>query len=81
MSVEVFAAADMRLRMAIYASIWIACAGASFLLLYCKQFMLDTVDDRIRRAIQDQQIADEMRRYQRRLRFITKWRTGRHWKD
>ena len=80
-SFGIFAAADMRMRMGIYAMIWIACGGAYFLVLYCKQCMLDTVDDRIRQVVRDQQTADELRRYQRRLRFTLQWRMERHRDD
>ena len=76
-----FAGADMRVRMAIYALGWIACGAAYLLLLYCRQYLLDTVDERVRRVLDDQRTAEELRRYQRRLRFKIRWRSARRNKD
>jgi hypothetical protein len=64
-------------RMAVFACAWIVCGGAYFLLLYCRQYVLDAVDERIRRIVRDQRSVEEMRHYERRLRFIVRWHAER----
>jgi uncharacterized membrane protein len=67
----------MSVRMAVYACAWIACGAAYFLLLYCRQYILDAVDERIRCIVRDQRSLEEMRHYERRLRFIVRWHAER----
>ena len=70
----VFAHADMPVRLAMYGFGWVMCGAAYLSVLYCKQYLLDAFDDRIRRVMRDQRAVEELRRYQRRLRFIVRWR-------
>lgn len=68
---------DMPVRMALYAIVWVACGAAYFLVLYAKQYVLDAADERIRTVVRDERTVDDMRRYERRLRFIVRLRTKR----
>ncbi len=76
-SFRMFGNADMPVRMALYAVVWVTCGAAYFLLLYAKQYVLDAADERIRTVVRDERTVDDMRRYERRLRFIVRWRTER----
>lgn len=73
----IFAKADMPTRMAMYALGWMLCGAAYLLLLYCKQCVLDAIDARIQHVLQVERTVEELRRYQRQLRFVARWRAKR----
>ena len=66
----------MWLQTATYGLAWFACAGAYFAALYAWQSALDALDRRIRDVVRDELAASELRRYQRRLRFVIRHRTS-----
>ncbi len=76
-SVWLWAGAAMWLRMMLYGGVWLLCAGVYFGLLYLWQQALDGLDLRIRALVRDELTVDEMRRYQRRLRFLGRWQRER----
>ncbi|GAC1299228.1 MAG: hypothetical protein NVSMB19_02750 [Vulcanimicrobiaceae bacterium] len=64
-------------RMVLYGGVWLGCAGAYFGVLYLWQTALDALDARIQAIVRDEQTAEDMRRYQRRLRFVLRWQRSK----
>jgi len=76
-SVWLWTGAAMWLRVIAYAGAWLMCAGAYFVVLYLWQHALDAFDERVRALVRDELTDEELRRYQRRLRFIGRWHDGK----
>ena len=68
------AGAQMWMRMVLYSAVWLLCAGIYFVILYVWQRLADGLDARVRALVREELEIEEMRRYQRRLRFLGKWR-------
>lgn len=67
----------MWIQMSEFATVWIVCGIGYFLLLYAKTYAMDRADERVRRIVRDQFMVEEMRAYQRRLRFVQRWKITR----
>jgi len=67
----------MWLRMTAYSVAWLLCAALYFGWLYLYQTTVDHFEHRIRVIVRDELVVEDLRRYQRRLRFIARFQQAK----
>ena len=70
LALRVVAAGPMWMKALAYAGGWALCAALYLVALVCREWIVASLDERVRAVVREERVAEGLRAYRRRLHFV-----------